>query len=98
MIVIMPDLPIHTPSDSVPVFDCHVLIEGPDETGMLTGVVSNLPEVAASASSERELLRKLTSMFKSRILEYQSHHSPIPWQETKSPSPGQRQRWIPVHL
>lgn len=94
----MPDLPIHPASDSVPVYDCHVLISGPDESGRLTGIVSNLPEISGTATTERELLRNLTSAFKARILEYREQGMTIPWEVKKAPPPGQQQRWIPVHL
>ena len=92
------DLPIHPGQQSVPVYDCHVLISGPDQNGQLSGVVSNLPEIKATASNERELLRKMTDQFKARVMKYISDNEEIPWQESQKPEPGQQQRWIPVHL
>lgn len=92
----MTDLPIH--SADVPVFDCHILISGPDEDGVLTGIVSNLPEVQGTATNERDLLRKLTTDFKATVQRYTAEKRTIPWQPTRQPEPGQSQRWVPVHL
>ena len=94
----MTELPIHQDAANVPVFDCHILIEGPNEEGVLSGQVTNLPEIVGEAKSERDLLRKLTEAFKARIIEYRDSNQTIPWEPGKSPSPGQQQRWIPVHL
>lgn len=92
------DLPIQPGQQSVPVYDCHVLISGPDQNGLLTGVVSNLPEIEATASNERDLLRKITDEFKARVIKYTSENREIPWQANQKPESGQQQRWIPVHL
>ncbi len=92
------DLPIQPGQQSVPVYDCHVLISGPDQDGLLSGVVSNLPEIKATASNERDLLRKITDDFKARVMKYASENQEIPWQANQKPEPGQQQRWIPVHL
>lgn len=94
----MDDLPIHIDQQSVPVFDCHVLITRSEETADLVGVVSNLPEVTATASNERDLLRQIANLFKEKIIEYQQANQEIPWQETRKPGPGEQQRWLPVHL
>ncbi|WP_417849813.1 hypothetical protein [Thalassoglobus sp.] len=93
----MQDLPIHSDDQSVPVYDCHVLI-GKLDDGTLTGIVSNLPEITATASNERDLLRKISTDFKTRIVKYAEANEEIPWQEKQKPGPGQQQRWIPVHL
>ncbi len=93
----MQDLPIHSNDSSVPVYDCHVLINQLDD-GSLSGVVSNLPEVTATASNERDLLRKISTDFKACIIQYTEEKEEIPWQEKQKPGPGQQQRWIPVHL
>ncbi|MEW4488849.1 hypothetical protein AB1L42_12255 [Thalassoglobus sp. JC818] len=94
----MMELPIDESGSSVPVFDCHVLISGPDADGNCHGVVSNLPEVTATARSERDLLRKISEQFKSRIVEYRQEKKTIPWESQKKPASGERQRWLPVHL
>ena len=92
----MQDLPIQ--SGDVPVFDCHVIISGPNEDGQLSGVVSTLPEVAATASNERDLLRKISTDFKATVQRYTSEKRTIPWQPARKPEAGESQRWIPVHL
>lgn len=92
----MNDLPIHAPD--VPVYDCHVLISGPDASGLFTGVVTTLPEIQGTARNERDLLRKLTADFKARIKQYRENNQDIPWQPRQQPEGEQQQRWIPVHL
>lgn len=94
----MKDLPIHIDQQSVPVYDCHVLISRSDDEKSLVGIVSNLPEVTATAATERDLLRTISAQFKKKIIEYNESSQEIPWQETKKPGPGQQQRWLPVHL
>ncbi len=90
-------LPIQ-PDQPVPVYDCHVIVSGPDADGKLHGIISNLPELTAWAKDERALLRKLVDQFKDRLREYHRQQVAIPFQPKATPQPGERQRWIPVHL
>ena len=94
----MKDLPIHIDQSSAPVYDCHDLISQSEDAGKLLGVVSNLPEVTATASNERDLLRAISTQFKAKIIEYNEASKEIPFQETQKPGPDQQQRWLPVHL
>ncbi|MCA8999415.1 MAG: hypothetical protein KDA80_20640 [Planctomycetaceae bacterium] len=93
------DLPISdTNSCGVPVFDCHVIVSGPDDAGVLHGRVSNLPEIQASARDERHLLQILVKAFKATLIRAQAEGKTISWSERSPLEPGERQRWIPVHL
>jgi hypothetical protein len=87
-------------ADSVPVYDCHILLSppGPGEDSY-RGVVSNLPDVAAHGPSERECLRQIVLEFKKLLQYHQAEGTPVPWLENRlEPQPGQLERWIPVHL
>lgn len=93
------DLPVVTPPQPAPVYDCHVVFSGPDAEGALHGRVTNLPDITATARSERELLTQLVKRFKSELQRYRTEGIEVPWR----PRPitletGERQRWIPVHL
>lgn len=92
-------LPI-TDDNSVPVYDCHVILSLPDqEENSYRAVVSNLPEVTAQGPTERDCLHQIVSRFKAAIRAYQEEQRTIPWKEPKlEPQPRQQERWIPVHL
>lgn len=92
------ELPQIPDPSSPPVFDCHVIISGPDDQGKLTGVVSNLPHLTANASNERALLQALVGQFKAYLQECQQKQQPITWSDPQTPVAGEQQRWIPVHL
>jgi len=96
-VVVSRELPI-VPDSSATVFDCHVLITGPDGEGMLHGVVSNLPIITGSAPDERTLLRRIVDDFKKEVSQRVNAGEEIPWQEKGKPGEGQQQRWVPVHL
>lgn len=94
-----PDLPVVTPPQPLPVYNCRVIVSGPDEEGRLTGRVTTLPGIAASARTERELLMQLVGEFKQALLRYRAEGRPVPWNlHPEPPREGERQRWIPVHL
>jgi len=81
------------------VYDCHVVLSGPDADGLLRGRVTTLAGVEAAARSERELLTRLVQQFKQTLTQCREQGRPPPWTtETVKPGPGERQRWIPVHL
>ena len=93
------DLPVVTPPQPVPVYDCHVVFSGPDDAGVLHGQVTNLPDIQATAKSERELLTQLVKRFKAELERYRTEGLEVPWrQRPVTLAPGERQRWIPVHL
>jgi predicted RNase H-like HicB family nuclease len=94
-------LPVVTPPAAVPVYDCHIILEGPDADGVWSGRVTNLPDIVATAKSERELLRRLVDLFQQQLRRLRWDGVEIPWNREAArpaPAPGQRQRWVPVHL
>jgi hypothetical protein len=94
-----PGLSVVNGVEPVPVYDCHVILSGPDAAGLLHGRVTNLPGLTASARTERDLLRKLVTDFKAALISYREQGQPVPWIEGRAiPQPGESQRWIPVHL
>jgi len=91
-------LPIVDSSGGVPVFDCRVLLSKLED-GRVEGRVANLAGIAATANTERDLLRKLVDQFKKTLLETTERGEPIPWIDPpEAPRLGESQRWIPVHL
>ena len=85
-------------NSDVPVFSCIVYVS-PAAGGGVRARVANLAGLESSAASEREALAKIVRAFKERVGELLRGNSPIPWIEPPSPaSPGEQQRFIPVHL
>lgn len=83
----------------VPVFNCIVILEKPDDSGRRMGRVANLGGVTASGFSERDILTAIVKKFKAAVQEYTAAKQEIPWVEPpESPSDGEVQRFIPVHL
>jgi hypothetical protein len=96
---LLTDLPVVTPAEPVPVYDCHVIFSGPDAEGRLHGRVTNLPDLSANARSERELLTQLVRRFKQTITQCRTEGREVPWlRDRVRPAVGEHQRWIPVHL
>ncbi len=82
----------------VPVFNCvvHVLR---NENGTVNARVANLPNIACTASSERDALARIVKEFKQVIKQHSEQASPIPWIEPPSLKEANEQsRLIPVHL
>ena len=87
-----------TAPSSVPVFNCivHVLR---DAQGNVHGRVANLPDLACTAATERDLLAKIVKEFKRVIREYSENDSLIPWVDPpKVKDQNEQTRLIPVHL
>ncbi|QDT00610.1 hypothetical protein [Adhaeretor mobilis] len=88
---------------SVPVFACLVYVHT-NEDGIVTGRIANLASddasaITASASSEREVLGKLTREFKSRVGQLLEASQEIPWIEPPpAPAENEQMRSIPLHL
>ena len=95
----LPDSSCGSTAGTVPVFNCIVILRKDPQTSRVTGRVANLPELAAEASSERDLLFTLTRRFREIIQTATKAGQPIAWKEPPdSPAPGELQRFIPVHL
>lgn len=92
------DLPI-SDTPPVPVFDCHVLLAGPDETGRYRARAANLDGVTGGGGSERQALLSIVTAFKAVVGELHRNGEPIPWKVPPDlPAAGEVERWIPVHL
>ena len=90
--------PANTPA-AVPVFDCHVILSGPDETGQYKARAANLRGVTGGGTSERAALLSITTAFKAIVADHHRNGEAIPWQEPhETPKNGESERWIPVHL
>ena len=90
-------LPIASGS-SVPVYDCHVLLSGPDESGAYRARLAAFDGITATGSTERDVLLAIVKAFKDRLIRLSEAGEKIPWKTTESPAPGEVERWIPVHL
>jgi len=88
------------PGTPPPVYDCRAILTLP--TGAehtYHAVAGNLPEVTGSGATERDCLRDRVTKFKARLQEYRAAGKEVPWTDPPiAPTPGQQQRWIPVHL
>jgi len=92
------ELPV-TDDVGVPVFDCHVILSGPDEAGHYQARAANLEGVVGGGPSERQALLSIVTAFKAVVADYHRNNEPIPWkQPPDSPAPDESERWIPVHL
>jgi len=92
------NLPI-SDQPAVPVFDCHVLLSGPDDAGRYRARAANLDGVTGGGTSERQTLLSVVTAFKAVVGDFHRNGEPIPWKEPpETPVPGEVERWIPVHL
>lgn len=93
-----PRVNVITDGESVPVYNCAVIISRLD-TGKIHGQVGNLDDIEVSASTEREVLQEIVKQFKRVIGKYIESKQPIPWIEPpRKPVKDQVERLIPVHL
>lgn len=85
-------------SAPVPVYSCIVYLSADDGPGVRARV-ANLEGLECRAMSEREALNRIVAAFKQRISELLQSETPIPWVEPISAAePGEKKRFIPVHL
>ena len=83
----------------VPVFNCHVYVSPADGAGVLRARVANLPEVVAEGQTQREVLQKIVSQFKTTVARYMGSGDAIPWTVPSLPrDPAEQEYWIAVHL
>ena len=94
-------LPLTDPSanDAVPVFDCHVLVRGPDGEGRFTARAAALPGITGEGPTERDALRNVVAEFKAAVARYLEAGETIPWSSAPEQAGADEvERWIPVHL
>ncbi|WP_428305066.1 hypothetical protein [Lacipirellula sp.] len=88
---------------AVPAFSCIIYVCKTAD-GSMSGRVANLAggeagEIAASGSSERDVLFKLTREFKSRVSKMHDEQQVMPWIDPPPPPLENEQiRHVPVHL
>jgi hypothetical protein len=88
-----------SPPESVPVFNCLVLVAPRNAAGNIVARAANLADISSEAPTEREALQKLVPAFKARLAEFHASGEPIPWLDPPHPpAAGEQQRWIAVHL
>lgn len=93
------DLPISDGPASVPVFDCHVILTPPGQSGeVFRARVANLSQISAAAATERDCLRQIVEQFKSFLKAALQSSDEIEWEPAQTPATGETERWIPVHL
>jgi len=82
----------------VPSFSCIVYVRK-DEDGTVHGRVANLDGIQASGVSERFVLGKVTTEFKTQIVKYLEQGQEIPWIDPRKPIlENEKMRWVPLHL
>lgn len=85
--------------NSVPVYNCQVILTKPDESGRLRGRVANLAGISAEGYSERDVLTAIMKQFKAVTKELTAAGQPIPFIDPpETPSADEAERFIPVHL
>lgn len=89
------ELPIS--GDSVPVFDCHVLLRTTDN-GM-AGRTANIDGIEATGPTERDVLMAIVKTFKKTVQQLSTDGKPIPFRDQPlQPEQDEVERWVPVHL
>ena len=81
-----------------PVFNCVVNVSPPAD-GVVIARVANLGGIEGRGRTEREALTQAVAAFKSTVAKHHASGKPIPWlTETVQPQPGEKQRFVAVHL
>ena len=93
-----PRINVVGPAESIPVYNCPIIISRLDN-GQLHGQVASLDGIESQATTEREVLEQIVSQFKKAIGRYLQAGVEIPWVDpARAPVSGQVERHIPVHL
>ena len=87
-------------SDAVPVFNCHVLLQRPKESGGdYRARCATAVDVVSAGSTEREALQSLVIRFKYFVQEHRSRGQAIPWTDPPlQPADDEVERWVSIHL
>ena len=84
---------------SVPVFNCRVIVAPRDTAGKVVARAAELADLSASGDSDREALQKLVAAFKAKMAAHVAAGEAIPWiKPGEQPLPGQRELFVAVHL
>ena len=84
---------------SVPVFNCRVIVAPRDAAGKVVARAAELADLSASGDSDREALQKLVAAFKAKMAAHVAADEEIPWiKPGDKPLPGERELFVAVHL
>ena len=84
---------------SVPVFNCRVIVSQRDAQGKIVARAAELADLSATGDTDREALQKLVAEFKAKMAAYVAAQEEIPWiRPGLSPGVGEREFFVPVHL
>jgi hypothetical protein len=84
---------------SVPVFNCRVIIAPRDAAGKIIARAAELADLSAGGESDREALQKLVAAFKAKMAAHVAADEEIPWiKPGAKPQPGERELFVAVHL
>ena len=84
---------------SVPVFNCRMIVAPRDAAGKVVARAAELADLAAVGDSDREALQNLVAAFKAKMAAYLAAGEAIPWAKPgDKPQPGERELFVAVHL
>lgn len=84
---------------SVPVFNCRVIVAPRDAAGKVVARAAELADLSASGDSDREALQKLVAAFKAKMAAHVAAGEEIPWfKPGEQPQRGERELFVAVHL
>ena len=87
------------PPQSIPVFNCRVIVTRGTEPGTYIAQAAELADLAETALTEREALHKLVAQFKKQVAEYTANDQAIPWLKPgRVVQAGEKEFFIGVHL
>jgi len=94
-----PDVRLIGKPQSVPVFNCRVIVAPRDAAGKIVARAAELVDLSASGDSDREALQKLVAAFKAKMAAHVAAGEEIPWiKPGAKPQPGERELFVAVHL
>ena len=84
---------------SVPVFNCRVIVAQRDAAGKVVARAAELADLSAVGDSDREALQRLIAAFKAKMAAHVAAGEEIPWLKPgDAPLPGERELFVAVHL
>lgn len=85
--------------ESVPVFNCRVIVSPRDADGKVVARAAELAELLAAGETDREALQKVVAAFKAKMTAHVQAGEDIPWiRPGDTPQTGEREYFVAVHL
>lgn len=85
--------------ESVPVFNCRVIVSPRDAAGKVVARAAELAELSAAGDTDREALQKVVAAFKAKVAAHVKAGEDIPWiRPGDTPHAGEREYFVAVHL